>query len=214
MHMGIPNALRYAITTESFGQFDEANRMLNFNIETSQIPGFAIGTDENRRYGLGTPRLKPYVGIYDTISIVVRSDSEGKIYNFFQSWMKVIFNYDNPGVGIDEVTGWSTAGPTRTYEVGYLTDYATNSFLNVYDEEGGDPTVKIELIDCYPIHLGSATLDWHDPNILKFPVTLTFSDWRNDSINIVNRNVYDWDLPTIRRDNITPGTTPIEIISR
>lgn len=208
VELPVPNGLK-AVRGDSDREFESTNRILHFNIEATSLPGFALGTDENRRYGYGTTRLKPYVGIYDTIPITVRSDSEGKIYDFFQSWMKLIFNYDTRD-GIDAGSGFSTAkvGISRPYEVGYKSDYVSYAYINVYDEEGGDPTIKLALLDCYPIHLGTATLDWNDPNILRFPVTLAFSDWWNER-RITNQQVYQNDLPPLPANPVNAGLSQL-----
>lgn len=211
MEVGMPNGLR-AIESESYWNTNDAsrslnatNRILHFNIEATSLPGIALGTDENRRYGIGPTRLKPYVGIYDTIPITVRSDSEGKIYDFFQSWMKLIFNYDTRN-GIDGADGFSsnTSGQSMAYDVAYKKDYASTANINVYDEEGGEPSIKLYLIDCFPIHIGNAALDWNDTNILKFPVTLTFSDWYNNR-EIANRAVTSTDLPPLPPNPVNNG---------
>lgn len=199
MELTPPQGLRALDLDGSLAQgssFFETTKKLHFNIESTNLPGFALATDENRRYGYGTTRLKPYVGIYDSLTINVRSDSAGRNYEFFQSWMKLIFNYDNSIGSMDTNNGFGLGGRASVYEMNYKKDYSTIANINVYDEEGGDPTIMLYFSDIYPIHLGNATLDWNDPNILKFPVTLTFSDWYNGR-NVTPGRVVEGQLPTV-----------------
>jgi T4-like virus tail tube protein gp19. len=214
MELPIPEGLRNAesenlvSTKDPSRSFASTNRILHFNIETAFLPGIAFGTDENRRYGYGPTRLKPYVGIYDTIPITVRSDSEGKIYDFFQSWMKLIFNSDTRA-GFNGAVGFSNQfGLSMPYEISYKQDYVTFANINVYDEEGGDPTIKLRLHNCFPIHLGNVSLDWNDPGIMKFPVTLTFSDWWNER-KIMSNTVSQQDLPPLPANPANGDVAPL-----
>lgn len=168
MNIGMPNGLRAG---ENRQNLTETARKLHFDIEATNLPGVAIGTDENRRFGIGPFSLKPYAPIFDTINVVVRSDSKGNTYEFFQNWMQSIINYDFSG-GID-----GTRNNKAVYDVSYKIDYISMVEINMYDEAGGDPTVKLFLIDAFPIHMGNVALDWHDNNIVRIPLTFTFANW-------------------------------------
>lgn len=172
MHLGIPNSMRGSAAGSQ--NFSATARKLHFDIEATNLPGFAVGTDEIRRYGIGPFELRPYAPIFDTINITVRSDSNGRAYEFFQGWMGSIINYD-----FSEGFGKQRNGKSA-YEVSYKYDYTVMADINLYDEAGGDPTVKLLLIDAFPIHMGNVSLDWHDPNIIRIPLTLTFANWYLD----------------------------------
>jgi hypothetical protein len=153
-----------------------------FEVEATNLPGVAFATDENRRYGYGAFNLKPYVPIFDTLDMTVRSDSDGLLYNFFQSWMKLVINYDmGNGIGGQTGLGSGKYGAGTPYEIMYKSDYVTSAVVSVYPPQGGNPTIIVNINDCYPIHIGNAQVDWSDQKLLKFPVTLAFSSWYSDT---------------------------------
>jgi hypothetical protein len=178
MEISMPLGLLQNVEEPYFERLIEGNKSVRFNLESSNIPGIAFGTDENRRQGFGVTNLKPYVPIFDVINATVRSDSEGLVYDFFQSWMKLIINFD----GRHTINNGRGFGPNRRevagmFEIAYKTDYISETKINLYDEGGDEPTTVLTLMDCYPVHLGNANVDWRDNNILRFPVTFTFSSW-------------------------------------
>jgi hypothetical protein len=198
MVIGMPRALLRNVEGDYSQQIRQTHQRLHFEIESANIPGIAFGTDEIRLQGVGPFDRKPYVPIFDTVSVLVRSDSEGRIYDFFQSWMKLIINFDSRH-GMEGPTGFTQipGGQAATvYEVGYKADYKSESVINVYDKVGGQPTLQLVLTDCYPIHLGNAPLSWSSAEIIKFPVTFTFTDWHQ------SRNIRSG-LPTANSTNQT-----------
>jgi hypothetical protein len=178
----IPKGLSKNLDANTVNTVARLAGRLPLEIETANIPGFALATDENHRYGYGAFNLKPYAPIFDTVNMTVRSDSQGLVYGFFQSWMKLIVNYDMR-FGIDNATGLGSGkyGAGTPYEVMYKSDYISQMTISAFPEQGGDATISTVLIDAFPIHLGNAQLDWSDPKILKFAVTVAFSSWYNDT---------------------------------
>lgn len=181
VEFGIPIGLASNLSEENASRLKEGLKSVEFDIETASLPGIALGTLEDRRYGFGPYNLKPYTPIFDVLQLTVRSDSEGLNYDFFQSWMKLILNFDvrnGIDVGFLYALGSGSAGSVPSgYEVSYKNDYASIANINVYDEEGGEPTTSIQLLNAYPIHLGNVGLDWSENRIMKFPVTITFASW-------------------------------------
>ena len=199
MVVGIPNGLLSNIENGPANGLTSSSQRTVFEIETTNLPGVAFGTDEIRLQGYGPFTRKPYVSIFDTINIVVRSDTENITYDFFQSWMKLISNYDtSTGIAGSSTSLGSgrNSGIGRPYEVAYSNDYTVNSIINVYDPTSNEPSLAITLLDCYPIHVGTIPLNWADNSIVKFPVTLTFTDWyQNKNIRAANNVTTENSIP-------------------
>lgn len=159
-------------------KYSETEKDLIYTIEASRLPGVQISTDEVRRYGIGNFEKKPIVPIFSDIDVLVLCDKEGKTYDFFQSWLKLIINYDFDK-SIDGDTG-ITRNSQTPYELSYKNDYAVNSTITCYDQYGNE-SIKIKLLDMYPIFLGDIILSWSDMNsMIRLPVSFTFRDWRQD----------------------------------
>lgn len=194
-----PNGLSLegGVSEENRHRLIDASMRMSFEIEATNLPGVAMGTDDIRRQGFGPFSKMPYAPIFDTIDITVRSDSDGKLYDFFQTWMKLVINYDyRHGMSVDGGLGARSniTSPPGVYEVQYKERYRATSIISLFDELGEEPTIELTMIDCYPIHLGNVPLNWSSNDIVKFPVTLTFKDWyqkrefkSNNSINTTGR---------------------------
>lgn len=179
MEVGFPQGL-YAVDPDFFPDIETAWKKLRFDIEASNLPGVAIATDDIRRQGFGAIEKMPYVPVFDSVDITVRSDVDGKAYEFFQTWMKLIVNFDERydlggGTGITRDTRGITG-----YEVSYKSEYTADTSILVHDVVTDKPTIKVTLKDCYPLHVGNVPLNWAANEIVKFPVTLTFTDWFNE----------------------------------
>jgi hypothetical protein len=159
-------------------KFANINKKITFDIEKATMPGVSIVTDDIRRYGYGYFDRKPYATDFAEIDALIRSDSEGFNYSFFQSWMKLIINFDVQNSMSDFSNGLGTnAGSSIPYEVSYKKDYSTTAQFVNYNEDAA-PSVVIEMRNLFPIYLGEVQYDWGDNNnIVKFPVKFTYSDW-------------------------------------
>lgn len=179
--MYIPMPRGFSDDRDSNTKYSKTSEDLIFTIEASKLPGVQIATDEVRRYGIGNFEKKPTVPIFSDIDVLVICDREGKTYDFFQSWLKLIINYDF-GKSINGDTG-VTRNQQLPYELTYKEDYAVDALITCYDQEGKE-SIKIKLLDMYPIFLGDVVLSWSDTNsIIRLPVSFTFRDWRQDVEN-------------------------------
>lgn len=183
MILNVPEGLRGSFTTmgtNSDGSLKSSNTNfmdsvvnLVFSIEATELPGIALATDEIRRYGIGNFERKPYVPTFSELTAVVRSDESGDAYRFFQSWLKLIVNFDTKGGVINEATGFNGA---TMHEVAYKSNYAIDAKVITYDE-GGDENMVVQFTNLYPIFLSPTSLDWTDNRIVKFQVKFTYSEW-------------------------------------
>lgn len=160
-------------TSSSNTDFRTTAKQLMFEVEASNSPGLQIATDEVFRHGYGTSMKKPYAPIFNKVDILVRSDATGFNFDYFESWLKLVVNFDMRH-GINYVSGFKGARP---FEVNYMSDYATEVVMTTFDKTA-KIVKKIYLRKCYPVFLGDVLHDWSDANkIVKMPVSLVFSDW-------------------------------------
>jgi hypothetical protein len=168
-----PPGLSGAQNSGAQENFNDTAKTLLFEVEAAKMPGIQLATDEVRRYGIGSTQLKPYAPIFDKLQIVVRSDAEGKIYDFFQSWLKLVINFDLRN-GLDRAPGFGSAS---AFEVNYMQNYAVESELISYSKTG-DEVTKIKLRNSFPIFINDISYDWASgAQIVKIPVVFAFSDW-------------------------------------
>lgn len=183
-------------------EFATTMRNQIYTIEATNLPGVSLATDEVRRYGIGNFEKKPYVPIFADVNIRVHVDSKGTIYDFFQSWMKLIINYDvRKGFNTTETSvGRNKQQP---YELSYKEDYQTDIEIICFDPMGKE-SIKINLVEAYPIFIGDIPLSWDNVNtVIKLPVTLTFRDWYQErEISSDNTN-----SATNRNFSTLPATT-------
>lgn len=175
---GLQNLVRQQ--TNDPAALNTSMELLAFNIEKVTAPGISMATDQIRRQGFGQFDRKPYVPVFEEINVIVRSDSEGKTYDFFQNWMKLIINYDFlSGGDIDVPTGLGRNGAASPYEVNYKGDYAIDNASIIAYSEDSKISINTQMRGFYPVYLGEIEYDWSAVNaIVKFPVRFTFSDWK------------------------------------
>lgn len=174
--------------------FSDAANNIRFMAEATNIPGVSLATTEIRRHGYGVIEKKPYVPIFTDVNISFRSDKKGDLYNFFQSWMKMIINFDGRG-SINSISGLL---PNQSmYEIAYKESYICHLVMTILDTNGNEP-IKIVLTEAYPIFLGEMAMAWQSTNdYLKIPVRFTFKDWYLESNKITDFNNVN---PSLRPD--------------
>jgi hypothetical protein len=167
----------------TFGQFNKVYNDIQFSAEATNIPGVSLATTEIRRHGYGVIEKKPYVPIFTDINMVFRSDSKGELYQFFQTWMKMIINFD----GRHSINTVSGVLPSQAmYEVAYKTSYMSTVLINLSDNQGKEQ-LRIALTEAYPIFLGEIPLAWQAVNdYVKIPIKFTFKDWYMEDRAIIN----------------------------
>lgn len=161
-----------AVNLKEISVRDVVNKLV-FQIESTDLPGIALATDEIRRYGIGNFERKPYVPTFAELDATVRSDANGDSIAFFQGWMQLITNFDNPSR--NSASGFNSASQ---YEVAYKSEYAVDANIITYNEQG-EENIFITLVNLYPIFVSPSRLDWNDNNIVKFQVKFSYSEWFN-----------------------------------
>lgn len=173
--------------------FANVTNNIRFLAEAINIPGVSLSTTEIRRYGYGVIEKKPYVPIFTDIDITFRSDAKGELYTFFQTWMKMIINYDGRG-SINSVTG--VLPNQAMYEVAYKENYTCSVVIHVLDKQGREPLTLV-LTEAFPIFLGPIPMAWQSVNdYVKIPMKFSFKDWYIENRVFVDReNLINTDRP-------------------
>lgn len=158
---------------------------IQFMAEATRLPGVSLSTTEIRRHGYGVIEKKPYVPIFTDVDLVFRSDAKGDVYTFFQSWMKMIINFDGRN-SINSVTG--ILRDQGMYEVAYKENYMATMEITVMNQQG-DTAIQVMMTEAYPIFLGDIPLAWQATNdYVKVPIRITFKDWYLENKQVFNIN--------------------------
>lgn len=200
--IGVPPGLAGSMQAGSQEDFGTTSKRIMFEVEQTNSPGIQLATDEVRRYGMGSYELKPYAPIFNKLNAVVRSDSEGKIYDFFQSWMKLVINYDFRN-GIDSAVGFNNS---TAFEVAYKKDYVVEAELINYDKQGAE-VKRIHLRNFYPVLLNDVQYEWTSASqIVRIPMTFAFSDWYQE--RKIGSAAPSTGQGSVTIDSVTPTTNP------
>lgn len=148
-------------------------RDLQFFCQATSIPGIGIMTSQVRRQGVGNLEKFPYAPNIIDQNLTFYGDSDGKVWSFFEKWMKLIQNHD-ASEGPSTATGYSNARP---WEHAYKSEYAVDITIDVYDYYS-KRKIAVKLIDAFPVMLAPIQVSWEGQNqIIKIPVEMTFRDW-------------------------------------
>lgn len=140
-------------------------RDLSFFAESIEIPGTQILTQDYRIYDM-TEKIA-YGKLHDEINVIFRMDRDYTVKKFFDSWVDCIYN-------------------KKTGDVSYKNTYS--GIIQIYQiKEDGASSYAIELIDCFPIQLGTISLGWENASeLVKLPVTFSFKKMKI----IPNKQIY------------------------
>jgi hypothetical protein len=199
----VPAGFNSQVSATSQGQRAEgdsastATTELSFFCDSVFIPGITMLTSENRRYGYGPVEKRPIVGVSSDIPMTFLVDGNGDNVRFFQSWLKLVYNFDNrqstraaTGIGISQYP----------YEVSYKDQYATDIEILVFNSDGGENRVTPDealcytLREAYPTSMVDIPLNWADNNnIMRLPVVFTCFDWYEKTLIYNGFNTYSND---------------------
>jgi len=171
---------------------------LFFYAESAMIPGISLQTSEIRRQGVGTLEKAVWGAAFTDCDVSFRIDRKAKTWNFFQNWMKLIYDFD-----IDS---------NSHYQMSYKNDYATTLTIVVYSdnfESVEKPPIIIDLIDAFPVSISDMSLNWGSSDILKLNVKFNFRSWNLRNISDFALNLSTNGLETFLRDQnrASPVTT-------
>jgi hypothetical protein len=186
-------------------KLEDGAKNLVYFCSSASIPGVNLNTHEIRRYGYGPMEKRPYSVSFSDATFNIYFDSKRKNYDFFQTWISTIMDYD---------VGNST---NSKFLLEYKSEYKSTIELKIYDNKGS--TVgHYRMDEAFPISIGDIPLNWGDTNsIIKIPVTFTFFTWSNELVKSAARfEETSSRVPNLvgeivkqTQENITPATDPM-----
>lgn len=159
----------------------DTGQLLPLRAEAVRLPGVAIMTSDNNRYGVGPMQKTPYSVSFTESSITFISDGNGDIYRYFYTWLASIFDY----TGINNTTYQSVA----SYQTNYKKYFATDVYITVFDNFG-NAIQTVQLMNAFPVSMNEVPLSWSDNNeLIKITVNFSFRDWRLLDVTASSANV-------------------------
>lgn len=141
------------------------------------VPNINFATSEIKRYGIGPLEKKPYLPIFNDITVDFIADNNGDIHKFFYMWMNGIINFlDLPREGgRRDQFGLSQKDP---FTIEFKDDYSIPLTIRTFSDFQKQ-LVEVVLEGAYPISIGEIQYNWNDESqLVRFPVTFTFTHWR------------------------------------
>lgn len=150
---------------------------LRFWAMSANLPGYAMASNEVRRYTYGPAEKRPFGPAFEDISLGIMSDVRQDNWDLFHTWTQAIIPHDMRN-GIDSLnTPIGQITRAAPYELEYRQNYVTDLNIVMYDESG-KATLQIVCREAFPLAVGDIDLSWGDTNnIAVFPVTMTYVDW-------------------------------------
>jgi hypothetical protein len=136
-----------------------------------------IATSEIKRYGVGPIEKKPYLPIFNDMTIDFIADNNGDIHKFFYMWLNSIVNFtDLPREGgSKDQFGTSSKDP---FAVEFKDDYAIPVTIRTYSDFQ-KKLVDVTLENAFPVSIGEIQYNWNDENqLVRFPVTFSYTHWK------------------------------------
>lgn len=151
--------------------------ILRLRTERVRLPGIVLDNIETRRYGIGPTYKTPTNVRFEPVSMSFLETAKSDIYYTFNDWIRRgIFEYSRTGGNRSGETN-----PIPTFLAEYKQDYISDITINVYNNEGNNgittgiaPSLKIKLIEAFPISLGDNDLSWNDNNNL-YRINVSFA---------------------------------------
>jgi hypothetical protein len=143
---------------------------LSFRAESVRAPGVTMQLSSVNRYGYGPLQKFAYNANFTDTSMTFIADKDSLVWIFFYNWLNNVFAYTS-------ADGENTESYLN-YRSNYMTDYAVDAKIHVYDSDG-KPSTSIEMLDFYPISLNDVPLGWGDNNQLqRITATFAFRHWK------------------------------------
>lgn len=140
------------------------NSTLRYYAESVSIPGISFQTSEVRRQGIGNLEKMVWGAAFTDCDIRFRIDQKTQNWNFFQTWMNKIYQFN-----ISKGTN---------FEMEYKNNIATTLSIMVYNEiDPSKPVITIDLYDAFPVSIGDIGLDWGGNDFARLNVRFNFASW-------------------------------------
>ena len=149
-------------------------RSLEFWCDSIILPGYQLMMGDVRRWTYGPHEKRPYGPNIISLQTVFLADGDGKMMEFFHSWLNNIIPHYTPQGMTYPAAG---AGGLDPYEVRYKSQYATDLHIYVY-RDSGNAVLHYVCKEAFPSHVIDTPVSWDMTNRpLKFQVNFEYLDW-------------------------------------
>lgn len=139
-------------------------------INSVNLPGITLATDEIRHKGFGVGEKRPVSTSYDDISITIIADGGGRIAKTMNDWMELIFP-----------TNIEISGAENIEYFEYPVNYFGGLGIDIYDITGEIHT-SYNFINPFPIAVGAVQMSWETTDqLLLLPVTFAYRTYSKNS---------------------------------
>jgi hypothetical protein len=154
---------------------------LSYRCVNATLPGVALRTSDNNRFGLGIIEKMPMSAGYTDVNLTFICDKYGEVYKFWYAWINFIF----AATGEENTSIVSTLSSKRTfYTAEYKNNYSSTINITSYSNDGVT-ALTYNLLKAYPIAINDTPLSWEDNNnLVKLTTTITFREWSIDNNRI------------------------------
>jgi hypothetical protein len=150
---------------------------LTMRCDGASIPGVNFFTTNINRYGHGQTERRPYLPVFNAVSLKFIVDKKSTVVGFFNAWTNSIVNYDvSKGM-------YANNGRNSPYELTYKDDYICPQLqIYVYDYTN-QKQIKVTLFDAYPIATTDMDLSWTESNdVMRYQISLQFTHMTMETV--------------------------------
>lgn len=164
---------------------DAPKRSGKFLCHSAELPGESSATINQKIYSINEQHHISTSVNPITLSFYSQGSGIDEIRTSFLSWMgNISGRYGSLKVTQEGVTGEST------YNVAYKDDYSGIIQITQFAITG-EPLVKVELYDAFPISINQVPLDWAAQNApTSLQVTFSYVDYQYTMYNVNGEGVY------------------------
>jgi hypothetical protein len=145
---------------------------MKFRIEQVNLPGMSIVSSDVKRYGIGTLQKMPInAQTFGDITLSILLDGYGEIYEFWEQWIRKIYEYN----GVTSSNVGETGNAFPSYVAQYKEQYATDILIIVYDKFG-NAIQRVVLKEAFPSSMRDIQLAWSSENLMRLQVGITYTE--------------------------------------
>lgn len=148
-------------------QWSDARRII-IRCDSASLPSVNWQMNEHHRHGYGPQESSPHNVQFEPTNLTFILDAQGEIYNFWQSWMNAIMNFDR-SQGLNGKDTWGK----QPYEHAYKDDYSADLKVLVYDE-AANAAVQVTMLKAFPMGISEVNFNWSggdDVTHLNIPIS-------------------------------------------
>lgn len=141
-------------------------------VNSVNLPGFNLGTDEIKHKGFGLNEKRPIQTSFEEISMTIIADGQGMLSNTLHDWLEMIFPTNDEDSGSENVEYFE-----------YPINYYGGLEIYVYDITSNIHTTYT-FTQPFPTVLGGVQMGWENTDsILLLPVTFSYRSYKKNSSN-------------------------------